>query len=151
MTVEPIPKWLLRLITTGPNPAMNQSEFPVITCNLVKAREKSRAQLRCSWFWFYFSLGEKLARDFYPITKLNNRNSVDTLTVIWKLLLSTDINICNVTVDFDCCNHSIFHGCYLGHEKIWPALHPPEFLRKKIPNINNFVIACISEREDGGV
>lgn len=149
MTVEPIPKWLLRLITTGPNPAMDQSEFVVITCNLVNAREKSRAQLRCSWFCSCFSLGEKLARDFYPITKLNNRNRVDTLAVIWKLLLKHWYHICNVTVDFDCCNQ-YFMAVILDMRKYdQPSTLPG--LRKKIPNINYFVIACISEREDGGV
>ena len=40
MTVEkPKPKQLLRPITTG---AMNQSQFLAITCNSLKAREKSR-------------------------------------------------------------------------------------------------------------
>ena len=45
MTVEkPIPKQLLRPITTGANSAMNQSEFLVITCNSLKEQEKSRVQ-----------------------------------------------------------------------------------------------------------
>ena len=43
MTVKTlILKWLVRQITTGSNSAMNQSEFGAITCNLLKAREKSR-------------------------------------------------------------------------------------------------------------
>ena len=43
MTVEkPKPKQLLRPITIGTNSAMNQSQFLVITCNLLEAREKSR-------------------------------------------------------------------------------------------------------------
>ena len=43
MTVEkPKPKQLLRPIATGDS-AMNQSQFLVIICNLLKAREKSRA------------------------------------------------------------------------------------------------------------
>jgi len=43
MTEEkPIPKQLLRPITTGANSAMNQSQFPAIACSLLKAREKSR-------------------------------------------------------------------------------------------------------------
>ena len=43
MTVgKPKPKQLLRPITTGANSAMNQSQFLAITCNLLKAREKSR-------------------------------------------------------------------------------------------------------------
>ena len=43
MTVEkPKPKQLLRPITTGTNSAMNQSQFLAVTCNSLKAREKSR-------------------------------------------------------------------------------------------------------------
>jgi len=43
MTVEkPKPKKLLRPITTGMNSAMNQSQFLAITCNSIKARDKSR-------------------------------------------------------------------------------------------------------------
>ena len=45
MTVEePIPKLLLRPIITGANSMMSQSEFLVITCNLLKGREKSRVK-----------------------------------------------------------------------------------------------------------
>ena len=40
--VKPKPKQLLRPITTGANNAMNQSQFLAITCNSLKAREKSR-------------------------------------------------------------------------------------------------------------
>ena len=43
MTVEkPKPKQLLRPITTGAGSAMNQSQFLVILCNSLQAREKSR-------------------------------------------------------------------------------------------------------------
>ena len=43
MTVEkPKQKQLLRPITKGANSATSQSQFPAITCNLLKAREKSR-------------------------------------------------------------------------------------------------------------
>ena len=43
MTVEnPKPKQLLRPITAGAASEMNQSQFLAITCNLLKAREKSR-------------------------------------------------------------------------------------------------------------
>ena len=45
MTVEkPTPKQLIRPITTGATSAMNQSEFLASTCDLLKAREKSRLQ-----------------------------------------------------------------------------------------------------------
>ena len=44
MAVEkPILKQLLQPILMGANSAMNQSEFLAITCNLLKAGEKSRA------------------------------------------------------------------------------------------------------------
>ena len=55
---KPISKKLLRPITTEANSAMNQSaEFLTISCNLLKAREKSRVQSA-------IGLVEKLARDF---------------------------------------------------------------------------------------
>ena len=42
----------------GASSMINQSEFLAITCNLLKAREKSKGY----WFWFCFSwIGEKLA------------------------------------------------------------------------------------------
>ena len=45
MTVEtPKPKQLLQPITIGTNSTMNQSQFLAITCNSLKAWEKSREQ-----------------------------------------------------------------------------------------------------------
>ena len=45
MTVKkPKPKQLLRPITAGADSAMNQSQFIAITCNSLKAREKSCIQ-----------------------------------------------------------------------------------------------------------
>ena len=41
---KPMPKQLLRPITTGANGKINHSEFLAITCNLLNAREKSRVQ-----------------------------------------------------------------------------------------------------------
>ena len=56
MTVEkPKPTQLLRPITTGANSAVNQSQFLAITCNSLKAREKSRVDgvigfgFACHW------------------------------------------------------------------------------------------------------
>ena len=44
MTVKKLkPKQLLQPITTGADSAMNQSQFLAITCDSLKAREKSRA------------------------------------------------------------------------------------------------------------
>ena len=45
MTVEKsMPKYLLWPITTGANSAMNQSNFLAVSCHLLKALEKARAQ-----------------------------------------------------------------------------------------------------------
>ena len=45
MPVEkPEPKQIPQPNTAGANSAMNQSQFPAITCNSLKAREKSRVQ-----------------------------------------------------------------------------------------------------------
>ena len=64
MAVEkPKPKQLPRPITTGANSAMNQSQFLAITCNSLKAREKSRVQGAIG-FGFCFSMVEKLAPVF---------------------------------------------------------------------------------------
>ena len=60
---EPLQMQLFRPIATGANSAMNQSEFLAIACNLLKAREQI-TRTRCDWFWFCFSLVEKLARNF---------------------------------------------------------------------------------------
>ena len=64
MTVEKLkPKQLLRPITTGANSAVNQLQFLAITCNSLKAREKSRVHgaigfgFACHWL-------KKLARVF---------------------------------------------------------------------------------------
>ena len=46
----------LRPITTGANSASNQSEFLTVTCNLLKAREKSQVQGAVG-FGFAFSIG----------------------------------------------------------------------------------------------
>ena len=51
MTVEkPKPKQLLRPITTGAGSAMNQSPFLAMTCNSLKAREKSAYMVRLVLF-----------------------------------------------------------------------------------------------------
>lgn len=73
MTVEkPTPKLLLRPITTGPNSAMNQSQFLAITCNLPKAREKLRVLAAIGFDFSSRSL--KIWRQiFEPITKRSNR------------------------------------------------------------------------------
>ena len=82
MTVEkPKPKQLLRPITTGANSAMNQSQFLAITCNSLKAREKSRVH---GAIGFGFGCGfashwlKNWRESFKPITKRSNSNHVIT-------------------------------------------------------------------------
>ena len=78
MTVEkPKPKQLLRPITTGTNSAMNQSEFLAITCNSLKAREKSRVHGAIG-FGFASQWLKNWRASFEPITKRSNRNHVIT-------------------------------------------------------------------------
>ena len=88
MTIEkPIPKWLLRPITTGANSAMNQSEFLAVTWNFLKAREKSREQLAIS-FSFASNWLKNWCKIFKPITKRSNRNGVNTFDRHLKTALS---------------------------------------------------------------
>ena len=85
MTVEkPKPKQLLPPITTGRNSSMDQSQFLAITCNSLKAREKSRA----IGFGFASHWLKNWRDSFKPITKRSNRNPLIILlsTVTWKLL-----------------------------------------------------------------
>ena len=78
MTVEkPKPKQLLRPITTGANSAMNQSQVLAITCNSLKAREKSRVHGAIG-FGFASHWLKNWRESFKPITKRSNRNHVIT-------------------------------------------------------------------------
>ena len=89
MTVEkPKPKLLLRPITTGANSAMNQYEFLAITCNLLKAREKSHVQGAID-FGFASSWLKNWHETFKPITKRSNRNHVMTFDSHLKTALYT--------------------------------------------------------------
>ena len=88
MTVEkPKPKQLLRPITTGANNAMYQSEFLAITCNLLKAREKSRVHCAIG-FGFASRWLENWRESFEPITKRSNRNQVVTFDSYLKTALN---------------------------------------------------------------
>ena len=79
MTVEkPKQKQSLRLITTGADSAMNQSQFLAITCNLLEAREKSRVY-GVIGFVFASHWLKSWRESFKPITKRSNRNHVITL------------------------------------------------------------------------
>ena len=78
MTVEkPKPKQLLRPITTGTNSAMNQSQFLAVTCNSLKAREKSRVHGAIG-FAFASHWLKNWRESFKPITKRSNRNHAIT-------------------------------------------------------------------------
>ena len=78
MTVEkPKPKQLLRPITTGAGSAMNQSQFLAITCNSLKAREKSRVRGAIG-FGFASHWLKNWRESFKPIIERSNRNHVIT-------------------------------------------------------------------------
>ena len=85
MTVEkPMPKQLLRPIITGANSAMkNQSagEFFKITCNLLKAREKSRVQGAIG-FDFVSHLLKNWRKSLTAINKRGNRNCPITFDIL---------------------------------------------------------------------
>ena len=74
MTVEK-PKQLLRPITTGADSAINQSEFLAVTCNSLKAREKSHGAIG---FGFASHWLKNWCESLKPITKRSNRNDVIT-------------------------------------------------------------------------
>ena len=56
---------------------MNQSQFPAITCNSLKAREKSRVRGAIG-FGFASHRLKNWRESFKPITKRSNRNHVIT-------------------------------------------------------------------------
>ena len=88
MTVEkPKPKQLLRPIATGADSAMNQSQFLEITCNLLKAREKSRVHGAIA-FGFASHWLKNWRESFKPIAKRSNRNHVITFDSHLKTALS---------------------------------------------------------------
>ena len=91
MTVEkPKPKQLLRSITTGVNSAMNQSQFLAITCNSLKAREKSRVHGAIG-FGFVSHWLKNWRKSFKPITKRSNRNYIITFDSHLKTALTSVI------------------------------------------------------------
>ena len=78
MTVKkPKPKQLLPPITTGANSTMNQSQFLAITCNSLKAREKSSVHDAIG-FGFASHWLKNWRDSFKPITKRSNHNHVIT-------------------------------------------------------------------------
>ena len=65
---------------------MNQSEFLAITCNLLKAREKPRAQDTIG-FGFASHWLKKRCEVFKPVTKRNNLNRAITFHSLSELEL----------------------------------------------------------------
>ena len=64
-------------ITTGADSATNQSQFLEITCNTLKAREKSRVHGAIA-FGFASHWLKNWRESFKPITKRSNRNYIIT-------------------------------------------------------------------------
>ena len=78
MTVEkPKPMQLHRPITTVADSAMDQSQFLAITCNSLKAQEKSRVQGAIA-FGFASHWLKNWRESFKPITKRSNRDHLKT-------------------------------------------------------------------------
>ena len=90
MTVgKPKPKQLLRPITTGADSVMNQSQFLAITCNPLKAQEKSRVHGAIG-FGFASHWLKHWRDSFKPITKRSNRNHVIAFDSHLKSALPVD-------------------------------------------------------------
>ena len=90
MTVEkPKQKQLLRPITKGANSATSQSQFLAITCNLLKAREKSRVHGAIG-FGFASHWLKNCRESFKPIIKRSNRNHVINFNSHLKIALWRD-------------------------------------------------------------
>ena len=88
MTVEkPKPKQLLQPITTGANSTMNQSEFLLITSNLLKGWEKSRIHGAIG-FGFASHWLKNWRESFKPMTKRSNHNHIITFDSHLKTALS---------------------------------------------------------------
>ena len=105
MTVEkPIPKQLLRPITTGTNSSMDQSQFLATTCNSLEAREKSRVHGAIG-FGFASHWLKNWRDSFKPITKRSNRNPLITFDSHLKTAL-----------------YQRFSGTLLSSRSLFPAL-----------------------------
>ena len=99
MTVEkPKPKQLLRPITTGADSATNQSQFLEITCNTLKAREKSRVHGAIG-FGFASHWLKNWRESFKPITKRSNRNYIITFDSHLKTALTHQNNFFGLSLD----------------------------------------------------
>ena len=88
LSKQPKPKQLLWPITAGADSAMNQSQFLAITCNSLKARERSRVHGAIS-FGFASHWMKNWRESFKPITKRSNRSHVITFDSHLKTAPST--------------------------------------------------------------
>ena len=114
MTVEkPKPKQLLRPITTGADSAMNQSQFLAMTCNSLKAREKSRVHGAIG-FGFDSHWLKNWRESFKPITKSSNRNHVITFDSHLKtaLLNKTSKLLGPITTDAERKSRRTSRNCF---------------------------------------
>ena len=80
-------KQILRPITTGAGSAINQSQFPAITCNSLEARERSRVHGAIG-FNFASHWLKNWRESFKPITKRSNHNHGITFDSHLKTALS---------------------------------------------------------------
>ena len=79
---------------------MNQSQFPVITCNSLEAGEKSRVHGAIG-FGFASHWLKNWRDSFKPITKRSNRNDVITFDSHLKTALSRehrDMGFCHILI-----------------------------------------------------
>ena len=86
------PKQLLRPITAGAASEMNQSQFLAITCNSLKAREKSRLHGAIG-FGFASHWLKNWRESFEPTAKCSNRNHVITFDIRKLLYLCPPLNV----------------------------------------------------------
>ena len=93
---------------------MNQSKFLAITCNLLKAREKSRVQGAIG-FGFASHWLKNRREILKPITKRSNRNRVITLDSHLKTALSILLPKTKTT------NKNKFSNLFLGTLKSVPS------------------------------
>ena len=101
MTVEkPKPKQLLRPIITGADSATNQSQFLEITCNTLKAREKSRVHGAIA-FGFASHWLKNWRESFKPITKRSNRNYIITFDSHLKTALIHEIHVLEQRIEMN--------------------------------------------------
>ena len=74
---------------------MNQSQFLAITCNSLKAREKSRVHGELG-FGFAFHWLKNWRESFKPITKRSNRNHVI------NIYFRQSFENCSISMDVPC-------------------------------------------------